>query len=219
MYYIGRGESEVDLLIFASSTLCNLLLEFSPSKEPILESGGIELLCSLAKRCKPALRLNGVWALMNVAFQAEQQVKLQILQCLGTSEIFCLLGDPDIPIIMKTLGLLRNLLSTKAHIDRIMGEHAVDIMKAVSLVLEDSRHPTDVTEQALCILANIADGIRAKDHIMANEDALKQLKDYMVCENISFLSPIIHLIFFIFSSFLIRVIRHISLLFDIYKQH
>ncbi|XP_033340283.1 armadillo repeat-containing protein 8 [Megalopta genalis] len=180
----GRGESEIDLLTVASSTLCNLLLEFSPSKEPILESGGIELLCSLTKRCTPALRLNGIWALMNVAFQAEQQVKLQILSCLGTDQIFCLLADQDIPILMKTLGLLRNLLSTSVHIDRIMGEHAAHVMQAVILVLEDPRHPADVKEQALCILANVADGIRAKDHIMANEDVLKKLMDYMMHNNI-----------------------------------
>ncbi|XP_053970580.1 armadillo repeat-containing protein 8-like [Hylaeus anthracinus] len=180
----GRGESEVDLLTVASSTLCNLLLEFSPSKEPILESGGIELLCSLTKRCTPALRLNGIWALMNVAFQAEQQVKLQILSCLGTDQIFCLLADQDIPVLMKTLGLLRNLLSTKAHIDRIMGEHAAHVMQAVILVLEDPRHPADVKEQALCILANVADGNRAKDHIMANEDVLKKLMDYMMHNNV-----------------------------------
>lgn len=168
------------MLTVASSTLCNLLLEFSPSKEPILESGGVELLCSLTKRPDPALRLNGIWALMNVAFQAEQRVKSQILSCLGTDQIFRLLADPELAVLMKTLGLLRNLLSTKAHIDRIMGEHAAHVMQAVILVLEDPEHPADVKEQALCILANVADGDRARDHIMANEDVLKKLMDYMV---------------------------------------
>lgn len=180
----GRTESEDDLLTVASSTLCNLLLEFSPSKEPILESGGVELLCSLTKRPDPALRLNGIWALMNVAFQAEQRVKSQILSCLGTDQIFRLLADPELSVLMKTLGLLRNLLSTKAHIDRIMGEHAAHFMQAVILVLEDPEHPADVKEQALCILANVADGDRARDHIMANEDVLKKLMDYMMHSNV-----------------------------------
>lgn len=53
-----------DILSVASSTLCNLLLEFSPSKEPILESGAVDLLCTLTRRPDPALRLNGIWALM-----------------------------------------------------------------------------------------------------------------------------------------------------------
>ncbi|KYN40780.1 Armadillo repeat-containing protein 8 [Trachymyrmex septentrionalis] len=113
----GRGEGEGDLLTVASSTLCNLLLEFSPSKEPILESGGVELLCSLTKRPESALRLNGIWALMNVAFQAEQRVKSQILSCLGTDQIF-------------------------------------------------------------------PDGDRARDHIMANDDVLKKLMDYMIHSNV-----------------------------------
>ena len=54
----------VDFLVVASSTLCNLLLEFSPSKEPILESGAIDLLCQLTHRYDAALVLNGVWGLM-----------------------------------------------------------------------------------------------------------------------------------------------------------
>ncbi|KAG8041237.1 hypothetical protein G9C98_002225 [Cotesia typhae] len=173
------ADGEDDLLTVASSTLCNLLLEFSPSKEPILESGAVELLCSLTKRPDPALRLNGIWALMNVAFQAEQRVKSQILSCLGTDQIFRLLADPEPAVLMKTLGLLRNLLSTKAHIDRIMDEHSAHVMQAVILVLEDPDHSVDVKEQALCILANVADGDRAREHIMANEDVLKKLMDYM----------------------------------------
>ncbi|XP_058803457.1 armadillo repeat-containing protein 8-like isoform X2 [Phymastichus coffea] len=180
----GKNEGEDDLLTVASGTLCNLLLEFSPSKEPILESGGVELLCSLTKRSDPALRLNGIWALMNVAFQAEQRVKSQILTCLGTDQIFRLLADPELSVLMKTLGLLRNLLSTKTHIDRIMADHAAHVMQAVILVLEDPVHPADVKEQALCILANVADGDRARDHIMANEDVLKKLMDYMMHSNV-----------------------------------
>lgn len=35
-------------------------------------------------------------------------------------------------------------------------------------------------EQALCILANIADGDMAKSAIMSNEDVLKKLMNYMV---------------------------------------
>ncbi len=56
--------SPVEPLIVASSTLCNLLLEFSPSKEPILDSGAIEMLCHLTNKYEPSLRLNGVWGLM-----------------------------------------------------------------------------------------------------------------------------------------------------------
>ena len=60
-------------------------------------------------------------------------------------------------------------------------------MQAVILILEGS-HSAEVKEQALCILANIADGDSAKDYIMANEDVLKKLTDYMarILKKISF---------------------------------
>jgi hypothetical protein len=52
-------------------------------------------------------------------------------------------------------------------------------MQAVILILEDEHSP-DVKEQALCILANIADGETAKEFIMSNEDVLRKLTNYMV---------------------------------------
>ncbi|XP_013190820.1 armadillo repeat-containing protein 8 [Amyelois transitella] len=167
-----------ELLTVGSSTLCNLLLEFSPAKEPMLDQGAVEMLCNLTKRPEAALRLNGIWALMNMAFQAEQKVKQRILNCLGTEQMFRLLGDSDTRVIMKTLGLLRNLLSTRQHIDAIMSEYSSQVMQAVIVVLEGS-YPAEVKEQALCILGNIGDGEKARDFIMANEDVLRKLVDYL----------------------------------------
>ncbi|XP_059488558.1 armadillo repeat-containing protein 8-like isoform X2 [Neocloeon triangulifer] len=178
-----KHASDDDVVTVASSTLCNLLLEFSPSKEPILELGAIDLLCGLTRRKEAALRLNGIWALMNMAFQAEQKIKSQILKALGTEQIFRLLSDPEVNVLMKTLGLLRNLLSTKPHIDQIMNLHGIQIMQAVILILEGN-HSAEVKEQALCILANIADGDSAKDFIMTNEDVLKKLASYMMHSNV-----------------------------------
>uniref|UniRef100_A0A8C5QXS3 Armadillo repeat-containing protein 8 n=1 Tax=Leptobrachium leishanense TaxID=445787 RepID=A0A8C5QXS3_9ANUR len=135
-----------DILVVASSTLCNLLLEFSPSKEPILESGAVELLCSLTLSENPALRVNGIWALMNMAFQADQKIKSDILRGLSTEQLFRLLSDSDVNVLMKTLGLLRNLLSTRPHIDQIMSTHGKQIMQAVTFILE-GEHNIEVKEQ------------------------------------------------------------------------
>ncbi|XP_054537065.1 armadillo repeat-containing protein 8 isoform X11 [Pan troglodytes] len=167
-----------EILVVASSMLCNLLLEFSPSKEPILESGAVELLCGLTQSENPALRVNGIWALMNMAFQAEQKIKADILRSLSTEQLFRLLSDSDLNVLMKTLGLLRNLLSTRPHIDKIMSTHGKQIMQAVTLILE-GEHNIEVKEQTLCILANIADGTTAKDLIMTNDDILQKIKYYM----------------------------------------
>lgn len=119
---------------------------------------------------------------MNMAFQAEQRIKSQILITLGTDQIFRLLADTDTRVLMKTLGLIRNLVSPRTHTDSIMALHSTQVMQAVVLVLEGP-HASEVKEQALCILGNIADGERAKEHIMANEDVLKKLINYMTHAN------------------------------------
>uniref|UniRef100_A0AAQ6AJV9 Armadillo repeat-containing protein 8 n=1 Tax=Amphiprion ocellaris TaxID=80972 RepID=A0AAQ6AJV9_AMPOC len=152
-------------------------------KKPILESGVIELLCSLTQSDSSALRVNGIWALMNMAFQADQKVKVEIVRCLGTEQLFRLLSDPDTNVLMKTLGLLRNLLSTRPHIDQIMSSHGKQIMQAVTLILE-AEHSIEVKEQTLCILANIADGNTAKELIMTNDDMLQKIKYYMGHSNV-----------------------------------
>ncbi|KAM9485628.1 armadillo repeat-containing protein 8 isoform 3-T3 [Salvelinus alpinus] len=172
-----------EVLVMASSTLCNLLLEFSPSKEPILESGVIALMCGLTQSDSSALRVNGIWALMNMAFQADQKLKGEIVRALGTQQLFRLLSDPDTNVLMKTLGLLRNLLSTRPHIDQIMSSHGKQIMQAVTLILE-GEHSIEVKEQTLCILANIADGNTAKELIMTNDDILQKIKYYMGHSNV-----------------------------------
>ena len=71
-----------------------------------------------------------------MAFQAEQKIKIQILSSLGTDQVFRLLSDHEVGVVMKTLGLLRNLLSTKPHIDLIMLQHGREIMQASSSVID-----------------------------------------------------------------------------------
>ncbi|XP_060084533.1 armadillo repeat-containing protein 8-like, partial [Ylistrum balloti] len=167
----------------ASSTMCNLLLEFSPGKESILESGAIDILVGLTTRVEPELRLNGIWGLMNMAFQAEHKVKTQIIETVGIELLFRLLSDPDPNILMKTLGLIRNLLSNKPHIDSIMSVYGNQIMQAAVFILEGD-HTADIKEQTLCILTNVADGDQARDYIIGNEDVLKKLTTYMVHTNV-----------------------------------
>uniref|UniRef100_A0A4W3IMB3 Armadillo repeat-containing protein 8 n=1 Tax=Callorhinchus milii TaxID=7868 RepID=A0A4W3IMB3_CALMI len=152
-------------------------------KKPILESGAVDLLCNLTQSENPALRVNGIWALMNMAFQADQKIKTDILRGLSTEQLFRLLSDSDVNVLMKTLGLLRNLLSTRPHIDQIMSTHGKQIMQAVTLILE-GEHNIEVKEQTLCILTNIADGTTAKDLIMTNDDILQKIKYYMGHSNI-----------------------------------
>ncbi|XP_028409073.1 armadillo repeat-containing protein 8-like [Dendronephthya gigantea] len=179
-----QGASE-EVLKVASSAVCNLLLEFSPSKESILEAGAVKLLVELTKHENNALRLNGVWGLMNMAYQSDENTKNRILERLGTGQIFHLLEDNDTQVVMKTLGLMRNLLSGRDNIDHIMALHGSDVMRSLQPIIDDnSSQICEVKEQALCILGNIANGRTAKDYLMSDDGLLKRLKHYITQDNV-----------------------------------
>lgn len=65
-----------------------------------------------------------------------------------------------------------------------MQQHGKQIMQAVILILE-GEHSWEVKEQALCILVNIADGNKAKEFIMSNEDVLNKLISYLLNSNVN----------------------------------
>ncbi len=48
------------------------------------------------------------------------------------------------------------------------------------MILESEYYNINIKEQALCILANIADGIISKEFIMGNEDLLRKINSFMV---------------------------------------
>ena len=49
-----------------------------------------------------------------MTFSCEQKLRSQVLCALGSDDLFRLLADSEVDVVMKMLGLLRNLLSSKS---------------------------------------------------------------------------------------------------------
>lgn len=79
---------------------------------------------------------------------------------------------------MKTLGLLRNLLSSSTEIEEIMANHSQKIMGALLMVLE-SNNSSELKEQCLCIVGNIGAN-PSKDYVLEDDKILDKLKEYLV---------------------------------------
>lgn len=165
--------------------MCNLLLEFSPSKEPLLNSGIIEELCHLANHTSPMLRLNCIWALMNMSFQADPRIKTDIINTLGVKHILDLLCDADAAIAMKALGLLRNLLSKSHHIDFVMMSNSSQILDIINMLLESNRS-ADIKEQVMCIVGNISSEAKTGNYVLDDDKLMNKIKEFMVSSIIFF---------------------------------
>ena len=70
-----------------------------------------------------------------MSFQCEQKIKSDILTALGSDQLFCLLGDRDVNVLMKTLGLLRNLLSSSCPDHRLVRWH-VNVSMYIVCILD-----------------------------------------------------------------------------------
>lgn len=118
---------------------------------------------------------------MNLAYHADQKIKQQILAEMTFDRLFQLLTENDEILVLKTLGLIRNLICNRPHIDHLMCFYGTRIIQAVIMVLESDFLDKMIKEQALCILANIADGTNtSKEFIMGNEDLLRKINSFMV---------------------------------------
>lgn len=173
--------NEQNLITVTLAIMANLVLEFSPSKEIMIKQDVVKFLVELLDYRNISIKVNSMWALMNLAFMADQKVKHQILSTITIERLFQLLTEQDETLLMKTLGLIKNLICHRPHIDQIMNLYGIKIIQAIIMVLESEYYNVSIKEQALCILANVADGsTSSKDFIMGNEDLLRKINSFMV---------------------------------------
>eukprot|EP00116_Pleurobrachia_bachei_P002645 sb/3462907/ len=176
---------DCDLIRTASRTLCNLLLDFSPSKDILLEQEGtVELLSQLVQHPDEEVKLNGLWAMMNITYKANAQLRSKILTHFGIEEILNAVEESRPKLKIKALGLLRNILCDKEEVDRLMMVHGSSVLSTLvpllSPVMELSE---EEQEQVLCVFINIAGGEMSRDLLMAREDLLLCLLEFLCHSN------------------------------------
>ncbi|KAL8779038.1 MAG: hypothetical protein Q9194_001647 [Teloschistes cf. exilis] len=74
---------DLKVQIAATAVISNLVLEFSPMREAILEAGVLKTLCEHAHSMDPNLRLSSIWALKHLVLSAPGLLKKECLGELG----------------------------------------------------------------------------------------------------------------------------------------
>ena len=69
-----------ELQTAATGVLCNIVLDFSPIKTVVLAGGGVAKLVALTREGETTLRLHVVWALKNLLYKADLDVKREVMQ-------------------------------------------------------------------------------------------------------------------------------------------
>lgn len=74
---------DVEIQIAATAVVCNLVLDFSPMREAILEAGILKVLCSHAHSMNAKLLHNSLWALKHLVLNSPKPLKISCLDELG----------------------------------------------------------------------------------------------------------------------------------------
>ncbi|KAI3644697.1 hypothetical protein MP228_010861 [Amoeboaphelidium protococcarum] len=160
----------------ASATLCNIVLDFSPMKKVVLENGGVEKIVALIQSMDNDLRTNAVWALKNLLFQADADIKKTVMKHLTFGALEQLINDPEVIIQEQAINLLRNLVCGKeadiAEVFAGFGEQNLISLIEKKLHSESS----GVIAQTLYVIVNISTGNEShKTAIVRNENILREI--------------------------------------------
>jgi len=167
----------------ACATLCNIVLEFSPMKKIVIENNGVEKLVEMTQSMDPALRLNSIWALKNLLYQADSKTKELAMKILTYERLLELMNDSETNVQEQALNLLRNLASSKGEnafkdIENIFAGTGDQLIPLIEAKLELNNF--EIVNQALYVLVNLATGkSEHKERVIQNKNILQKILHYM----------------------------------------
>ncbi|KAF9900332.1 hypothetical protein EC991_007475 [Linnemannia zychae] len=152
------SDEDLGVLRSATATLCNIVLDMSPMKKTIMERGIVSKFVRMISYGDNVVRLNTVWAIKNLVFEAESDVKENVMRQFGYNNLVLLLNDSEPAVQEQALNLVRNLAHRREHdIEQVfkgLGNGQLLSIIEEKLSWDDPR----LLEHALYVLVNIATG-------------------------------------------------------------
>lgn len=170
-------DEDEEVKVEATASICNLVLNFSPMKQVLMEGGGIVKLVELARSSYGPARLNALWALKNVLYSSDVAVKVHVMESLKWDYVFGLANDAvegEEEIQEQALNIIRNLCSCREGDIEVAlkgfggGPTLLDLVEGVIW----KRKSDNVLEQAAFILVNIATGSEEHRRLIINRPNL-----------------------------------------------
>ncbi|KAK4049403.1 Nucleolar GTP-binding protein 1 [Microbotryomycetes sp. JL201] len=178
--HLLRDDEDLLVQTTAAAAVSNLVLEFSPLRQILIDRGCIPRLCLLAHKNDKSLRLNALWSLKNASYQSTSSFKRTLAAELGWSFLADLIEvEKDTTVVEQALGILRNLTCTYGD-DAVTGldESEMGEEKMLRLV-EHALQSTsqEIALQALYTVVNLATASEStKLAIAARTNLLRSIK-------------------------------------------
>ncbi|KAJ1960496.1 hypothetical protein IWQ62_004210 [Dispira parvispora] len=142
----------------AMDALCNVVLDFSPLRQTVLDLGIVDRFTELALHANWDVQIRAVWVLKNLLFKAVWSTAEKVMAGLTYDGLARLVLSQHIDIERQALGLLRNLaaFSPKGNGHILHGFGKERFLELLSATL-DPAYP-DLLEEALYVCVNFSSG-------------------------------------------------------------
>lgn len=186
----GIGKEDRRVMLAVSYVICNLVNDFSPLRQVLLEQGVILKLIQLLHSDDPRLRLNALWALKNLLFKSTTDVKRQVVTAIGGwTELASLLNlDSDSGLQEQAFHIVRHIADGEEGAQMVfdgLGDQA--ILGSLSNALESEDE--DVVHQAVCLLGNLANSTPHQRLILSHSRILASLRSCLVDAKVQIRRP------------------------------
>jgi hypothetical protein len=172
----------------ATAAICNIVLDFSPLKHVVIEGGGVgKLIAMVNEGGSETLVVNGLWALKNLVYMADSEVKRGVVDLLSYETLYrlCMSEVGTGRIREQAVAILRNLVSASTDdvIATVDGLGSHRIVEIITSALESGTGNVNVLVQALYVMVNIATSVRQgdKDMILGSTGLVSAIYENLVC--------------------------------------
>ncbi|EGC37648.1 hypothetical protein DICPUDRAFT_149720 [Dictyostelium purpureum] len=171
-------DPSLEVRVSASATLCNLVLDFSPMKQAVLDNGILQKLVQLIFEPHDfKIRLNCIWALKNLLYMAEPSLKESAMKELGYDKLIDLIKDHDSSISEQALAVLRNLAFKDN--DQLVSEERFNGQMVPTLESKlTPSNPPEIIKQTLFVICNIVTNEKIRNSVM-NSSIVNKLLHFM----------------------------------------
>jgi len=163
-----RLMGDSDTALEATATVCNLVLDFSPMKKVIIDNDGVSAIVALTNSMDEALRLNALWALKNLLYDADLDLKAAVMRRLTFDSLYRLIQDGDMGTKEQAVNIVRNLSHGRpAHVELVMAGMGRERLFASLASCLQPGMSEGVMLQAIYTAVNLATGAPAqKESVM-----------------------------------------------------
>lgn len=166
--------SDADLNVKTSATaaVCNLVLDFSPMRGPMLQSGLLPLLGNLSQDENAELRLNAVWAIKHIVCAADVDIKANVLTQVTSALLLKLCDDREIAIQEQACEIIRNVVCGKPESIDLLIE-SIGIERLCDFLIRKLHSPhSEIVVSAVYSLVHIAAGSERHRMILMQRSAI-----------------------------------------------